>query len=56
MTACLTLAVAGEALLLSCPLFFTLTEPPSILLYASALFAAAPLLAGGAIAHRRTAR
>jgi hypothetical protein len=56
MTACLTLAVAGEALLLSCPLFFTLTEPPSILVYASALFAAAPLLAGGAIARRRTAR
>jgi hypothetical protein len=34
-----------------------LTEPPkawSILVYTSALFAAAPLLAGGAIARRRT--
>ena len=56
MTACLTLAFAGEALLLSYPLFFTLTEPPSILVYASALFAVAPLLAGGAIARSRTAR
>ena len=56
MTACLTLVVAGEALLLACPLFFTLTEPArawSILVYTSALFAAAPLLAGGAIARRR---
>jgi hypothetical protein len=57
MAACLTLAVAGEALLLSCTIFFTLTEPTrawSILVYTSALFAAAPLLAGGAIARRRT--
>ena len=56
MTACLTLAVAGEALLLSYPLFFRLSEPQSILVYASALFVAAPLLAGGAIVRLRTAK
>jgi len=58
MNACLVLGFAGEALLLSCPLFFTSTEPPNawtILVYTSALFAAAPLLAGGAIARRATA-
>lgn len=59
MTACMTLAVAGEVLLIQYPLFFTMTEPRSawsILVYMSALFAAAPLLAGGAIARWRTAR
>ena len=59
MTACLTLALAFEALLLSCSLFFTLTEPSKawfILLYASALFAVVPLLAGGVFARRRNAR
>ncbi len=55
MTACLTLAVAGEALLL---IFFTVIEPPkvwSILVYTSGLLTAAPLLAGGAIARRHAA-
>jgi hypothetical protein len=58
MTACLTLAIAGEALVLVSPLFFAWTQAPnewSVLAYASALFAAAPLLAGGAIVRRRMA-
>ena len=58
MAACLTLAVAGVALLLPYPIFLMLTESPKawpILVYMSALFAAAPLLAGGAVARRRTA-
>ena len=54
MTACLTLAVAGEAMLLSCPLFFAFSARS--LVYASAMFAPAPLLAGGAIVRRRTVK
>jgi hypothetical protein len=58
MTACLTLAVAGDALLFASPLFFAWIQAPndwSVLAHASALFAAAPLLAGGAIVRRRMA-
>jgi pimeloyl-ACP methyl ester carboxylesterase len=57
MTACLALAIAGEALLLSAALFFSWSRAPnawSLLVSMSALFAAAPLLAGGAIVRRRT--
>jgi len=52
MPACLTLAVAGEALLLAW------TQAPtdgSVIAYTSALFAVAPLLTGAAIARRRMA-
>lgn len=59
MTACLTLAVAGESLLVASRLFFAWPQGPnawSLLVYTSALLAAVPLLAGGAIVRRRTAR
>ena len=59
MTACLTLAIVGEALLLVSLLFFASTQALSrwsVLAYTSALFAAVPLLAGGAIVRQHTAR
>ena len=58
MTACLTLAVGGEALLVASRLFFAWTYGPdvwSLLVYMSALFVVVPLLAGGAIVRRRMA-
>jgi len=58
MTACLTLAVAGESLLVGSRLFFAWPQGPnawSLLIYTSALLAAVPLLMGGAIVRRRTA-
>jgi len=57
MAACLTLAVTGEAMFLAFRLIFVWIQAPnawSSLLFASALFAAAPLLAGGAIVRRLT--
>ncbi|MGH9384347.1 MAG: hypothetical protein ACRD2N_08700 [Vicinamibacterales bacterium] len=56
MTACLTLVVAGEALLIASwlsGLWYEGANAWSALVFASAMFASAPLLAGGAIIRRR---
>ena len=56
MTACLSLVVAVEGLLVAFWPFVPWRDGPnlwSVLVYASALFAAAPLLAGGVIVRRR---
>jgi hypothetical protein len=58
MAASLTFAVAAEVLLLACPFLLPLPQPPrtwAVLVYASALFAAVPLLAGSAITRSRIA-
>lgn len=57
MAACLTVALAVESLLIASKLSFGWFQGPSIwaLIYASALLAALPLVAGGAIVRRRQA-
>ena len=57
MTACLTLALVVELLLIASGFFFGWSQGLNVsaLIYASALLAALPLVAGGAIVRRRQA-
>jgi hypothetical protein len=58
MTACLALALAVESLLIASRLFFAWSHGPNVhvwalLIYTSALLAAVPIVAGGAIVRLR---